>query len=65
MPALVLLSCVPSFCQLSRFVLGASLANMDLFRVLRAFLARFGWFVWVCVVLVICVACGAFVRVNS
>ena len=63
--ALVLWSCVPSFCPLSRFALGALLANMALFRILRAFLARFGGFVWVCVVLVICVACGAFVRVNS
>ena len=35
--ALVLWSCVPSFCPLSRFVLGALLANMALFRVLRAF----------------------------
>ena len=65
MLALVLLSCVPSFCPLSRFVLGASLANMALFSVLRGFLARFVGFVWVCVVLVLCVACGAFVRVNS
>ena len=34
-------------------------------RVLRAFLAGFGRFVWVCVVLVRCVACVAFVRVWS
>ena len=53
------------FCPLSRFVFGALLANMALFRVLRGFLAWFGAFVWVCVVLVICVACGAFVCVNS
>ena len=46
MPALVLWSCVPSFCPLCRFVLGALSLNMALFRVLRAFLARF---VWVCV----------------
>ena len=38
----------PSFCLLSRFVLGASLANMALFRVLRAFLGGFMGFVWVC-----------------
>ena len=65
MPALVLWSCVPFFCPLSRFVLGALLANMALFRVFRGFLARFMGFVWVCVVLVLCVACGAFVRVWS
>ena len=46
-------------------LLGALLANMALFRVLKAFLARFGAFVWVCVACVLCVACGAFVRVNS
>ena len=63
--ALVLWSCVPSFCPLSRFVLGVLLANMALFRVFRAFLARFGAFVWVCVALVLCVACVAFVRVWS
>ena len=38
MPALVLWSCVPLFYSSS---LGASLANMALFRVLRGFLARF------------------------
>lgn len=43
--------------------LGASLVNMALFRVLRGFLAQFGRFVWVCVVLVVFVACVAFVRV--
>ena len=57
--ALVLWSCVPSFCLLSRFVFGALSLNMALFRVLRAFLARFGVVVWVCVVLVLCVACVA------
>ena len=48
-----------SFCPLSCSSLGALLANMPLFRVLRAFLARFGVVVWVCVVLVICLACVA------
>ena len=33
---------------------------MPLFRVLRAFLAGFMGFVWVCVVLVLCVACVGF-----
>ena len=56
---------VLSFCPLSRFVFGALLANMALFRVFMAFLAGFGAFVWVCVACVLCVACGAFVRVWS
>ena len=41
------------------------LANMPLFGVFRAFLARFGVFVWVCVACVLCVACVVFVRVNG
>ena len=53
----------PSFCPPSRFALVGALANMALFRVLMAFLEGFVRFVWVYVVLVICVACGAFVRV--
>ena len=61
--ALVLWSCVPSFCPLCCFALVGLLANMALFRVLRAFLAGFMGFVCVCVVLVLCVACVAFVRV--
>ena len=65
MPALVLVSCVPSFCPLSRFVLVGLLANMALFRILKGFLARFGVVVWVCLVLGLCVACVAFVRVWS
>ena len=63
--ALVLWSCVPSFCPLCCFVLGALSLNMALFRVFRAFLARFGAFVGVCVDCVLCVACVAFVRVCS
>ena len=55
----------PAFYPLSRFVLGALIAKVALFRNLRGFLARFMGFVWVCVVLVLCVACGVFVRVNS
>ena len=65
MPAVVLWSCVPSFCPLSRFVLGALSLNMALFRVFRAFLEGFSCSVWVCVGLVLFVACGAFVRVWS
>ena len=56
---------VPSLCPLSYSSLVALLANMALFRVLRGFLARFICLVWVCVVLVVCVDCGAFVRVWS
>ena len=50
----VLSSCgvFPPFCPLCRFMLVLSLANMALFRVLRAFLGGFMGFVWVCVVLV-------------
>ena len=57
--ALVLWSCVPSFCPLCCSSLGALSTNMALFRILRAFLAWFMGFAWVCVVLVLCVACGA------
>ena len=54
-----------AFCLPYRLVSGWSLANMALFRILRAFLAWFGAVVWVCVVLVLCVACVVFVRVWS
>ena len=57
--ALVLRSCVPSFCPLSRFALGALALNVALFRVFRAFLGGFMGFVWVCVVLAFCLACVA------
>ena len=55
----------PAFCPLYCSSLGVLLANMALFRVLKGFLAWFGVGMWVCIALVICVACGAFVRVNS
>ena len=54
--ALVLWSCVPSFCPLSRFALGALSLNMALFRVFKGV---FRGFCGVCVGL-----CG-FVRVWS
>ena len=54
-----------AFCPLSRFVVGALYLNMPLFRVLRGFLEGFGALVWVCIVRVLCVTCGAFVRVWS
>ena len=52
-----------AFCPPYCFALGVLALNMAPFRVLKAFLARFVGFVWVCVVLVLCLACGAFVRV--
>lgn len=63
--ALVLWWCVPWLCPLFCSALGASLANVALFGVLRAFLGRFGVVVWVCVGLVLCVACVAFVCVSG
>ena len=54
-----------AFCPLSRFVFDALLANVALFRVLRAFLEGFMGFVWVYVACVLYVACVAFVRVNG
>ena len=63
--ALVLWWRVPSFYPLCCSACGALHLNMALFRVLRAFLARFGGFVWVCVGWVLCVACGAFMCVSG
>lgn len=54
-----------AFYSLCRSSLGALALNMALFRVFRAFLGGFMGFVWVCVGLVVCVACGAFVRVSG
>ena len=51
---LLLFGAFPAF---YRFALGALLANMALFRVLRGFLAGFIVFAWVCVVLVLCAVC--------
>ena len=56
---------LPSFCPLYRLVLGAFPLKYAFIRVLKAFLAWFGVVVWVCLVLVLCVACVAFVCVNS
>ena len=63
--ALVLWCAFPAFYPLYGFACGVLCLNMALFRVLRAFLAWFGVVVWVCVVLVVFVACVAFVRVWS
>ena len=54
-----------AFCPLSCFACGALHLNMALFRVLRAFLAGFMVRMCVCVGLVLCVACGAFVCVRG
>ena len=54
-----------AFCPLFCFVLGALSLNVVLFRVFKGFLARFVGFVWVCLVLVLRVACGAFVCVSG
>lgn len=51
---------LPAFCPPSCLVFVVLLANMPLFRVLKGFLGDFMGFVCVCVVLVLCVACGAF-----
>lgn len=55
----------PAFCLLSCFAPDALPANMAIFRILRGFLEGFICLVWVCVILVLCVACVAFVRVYS
>ena len=54
-----------AFCPLYCIVLVVSLANMALFRVLKAFLAGFMVRMCVCMGLVLCVDCVAFVRVWS
>lgn len=50
---------LPAFCPLCGFACGTLCLNMALFRILRAFLARFMGFVWVCMAWVLCVACVA------
>ena len=57
--------CSFPFIRLSCSSLGALLANMALFSVLRGFLAVFICLVCVCIALVLCVACGAFVCVSG
>ena len=61
--------CVPSLSpclsSLCCFCFPAIPAKYALFRNLRGFLAWFGFVVWVCVGLVLCVACGAFVCVSG
>ena len=53
----------PAFWSLSCFGFGGLLADMPLFSFLRGFLAGFRVRMYVCIAGVLCVACGAFVRV--
>ena len=55
----------PDFRPPSCLVLGALLANMALFRVLRGFSEGFPCWMWVCIASMLCVACGAFVCVRG
>ena len=59
LPMLEKMGKIPSFWSLSYFALVGLLANMPLFRIFRGFLAGFGVVVWVCIVWVLCVDCGA------
>ena len=56
--------CVPSFRPLSCFAPDVLGLNMPLFAILRGFLAGFPCWMWVCIASMLCVACGAFVRVR-
>lgn len=58
----VALSCLLCLCC---FAFGVLCLDMALFSVLRALLAGFMRFVWVCIALVLCVACVAFVCVSG
>lgn len=62
---LLLFGVFPPFRLLPCFALGAFPLKYAFISVLRAFLAGFICLVWVCVVLVLCVACVVFVRVWS
>ena len=54
-----------AFCPLPCFACGALHLNMALFRVLRGFLEGFMVRMYVCMGLVLCLDCVAFVRVWS
>ena len=56
---------LPAVCPLCCTCFLAPVPKYAFICVLRAFLAGFAVLVWVCVALVLCVVCGAFVRVNS
>ena len=55
----------PPFVRFPALSFGGLLANMPLFRIFRGFGRGFRVLAWVCLVLVLCVACVAFVRVWS
>ena len=55
----------PAFRLLACLACGGLPANMALFSVLRGFSAGFSCWVWVCIALVLCVACVAFVCVSG
>ena len=53
------------FCPPCRSACGAMYLKYAFIRVLRGFLAGFGVWMYVCIGLVLCVACGAFVCVSG
>ena len=53
------------FCPLPRFVFVGLSLKYAFIRVLMAFLAGFPCWMYICIACVLCVACGAFVCVNS
>ena len=63
--ALAKIDKIPSFCPLSRFVLVGLSLEYAFIRILRGFLEGFPCWMWVCIVRVLCVACGAFVCVSG
>ena len=54
-----------AFCPLSRFAFGALACRYAFVSRFKRFSAGFGVLVWVCIVRVLCVACGAFVCVSG
>ena len=64
-PALVLWSCVPLLLSALSLCLWCAGFEICLYSYFEGVLARFMVLVWVCVVLVLCVACVAFVCVRG
>ena len=56
---------LPAFCPLCCFACGAMPLKYAFIRILGRFLAGFYCSVWVCIALVLCVACRAFVCVSG
>ena len=54
-----------AFCPLSRFAFGALVCKYALISRFKGVLTGFVVLVWVCIVRVLCVACGAFVCVRG